>query len=120
MSRISLRRVFILAFVVSFALTAAIAGLFVGIPSFLGGALSASTAPGFIVLLAVVSLLAGLIYGVIAVGLYFVWRAIPTSVQVVIVVVLLVGGLALLSPELDVVAALGVLLTALGVKPGGR
>lgn len=47
---------------------------------------------------------------------FLAWRAIPAPAQLLIAALLFVAGLALLQPELDAVALLGLLFTLKGVS----
>jgi len=66
-----------------------------------------------------------LIEGVIIVGfltviiagvvMYYIWRAIPRTVQLGIVAILFVVGILFVQPELDILAIIGLVFTALGI-----
>ncbi len=123
MSRaLPIERVFFYGFVLSFALVAVLLALAVGLPAEMLGLLGPSGGPFFFLFVGLVSLVSGLLFGVATVVLYYVWRNIPVPAQAAIIVLLLLIGTALAQLELDVVAILGIMLTALGVKdaPGHR
>ncbi len=67
-----------------------------------------------------------LIEGVIIVGfltviiagvvMYYIWRATPRTIQIGIIAILLVLGILFVQPELDFLAIVGIVYTALGVS----
>jgi hypothetical protein len=122
MRTLPLSRVFLYGFIVSFAIMEVLLGLLIVIPATFAGLLGPSNGADFFLLVGLLSTFTGLFFGVVTVVLYYVWRAIPVPAQVAIVILLLLVGTALAQLELDVVAILGIMLTALGVKgaPGHR
>jgi hypothetical protein len=84
-----------------------------GLLSYFGFCSTQAVIEGFAIALAIFTV-GGTIGGVIA---FLIWRAIPTPIQLLLVVFLFVVGLLILQPELDVVALLGLLFTVKGVGP---
>lgn len=104
---------FVIAFAVAFLAIAAL-----GLPLF---AIAAFFGYGQLYLLVVagISALVGVVFGVVAVVMYVVWRAFTRPQQFAIAIVLLAIGLALVQPEVDIVAFIGLALTMAGVSKAG-
>lgn len=112
--RIGLAQAFLLSFAIGFIVGFVFIGASLSWLSFFIGAQAV-----FIGSL-VVGLVIGILTGTVGAGMFYIWRGLGRGGQLAVIGIILVIGLLTVQPEIDGLALVGLMFTALGVKKGRR